>query len=120
MAQGWVAFLRGVNLGARNKVPMEHLRKRLVAAGYDDVQTYIQSGNVLFTKQAKDRAALARKLERTIEDEFGVTSRVALRTFDELRKIALDQGMRTLLQDALEKMFAGVVDYKQARAIAVK
>ncbi len=39
---------------------------------------------------------------------------------DELRKIALDQGMRTLLQDALEKMFKGVVDYKQARAIAVK
>lgn len=39
---------------------------------------------------------------------------------DELRKIAQDQGMRTLLQDALEKMFAGVVDYKQARAIAVK
>ncbi|HSP16418.1 MAG TPA: GspE/PulE family protein [Thermoanaerobaculia bacterium] len=39
---------------------------------------------------------------------------------DELRKLALDQGMRTLLQDALEKMFKGVVDYKQARAIAVK
>ena len=39
---------------------------------------------------------------------------------DELRKIALDQGMRTLLQDALEKMFKGIVDYKQARAIAVK
>jgi type II secretory ATPase GspE/PulE/Tfp pilus assembly ATPase PilB-like protein len=39
---------------------------------------------------------------------------------DELRKIAQDQGMRTLLQDALEKMFAGIVDYKQARAIAVK
>ncbi len=39
---------------------------------------------------------------------------------DELRKTALDQGMRTLLQDALEKMFAGILDYKQARAIAVK
>ena len=39
---------------------------------------------------------------------------------DELRKIAQDQGMRTLLQDALEKMFNGIVDYKQARAIAVK
>jgi type II secretory ATPase GspE/PulE/Tfp pilus assembly ATPase PilB-like protein len=39
---------------------------------------------------------------------------------DDLRKIALDQGMRTLLQDALEKMFKGVVDYKQARAIAIK
>ncbi len=39
---------------------------------------------------------------------------------DELRKIAQDQGMRTLLQDGLEKMFKGIVDYKQARAIAVK
>jgi type II secretory ATPase GspE/PulE/Tfp pilus assembly ATPase PilB-like protein len=39
---------------------------------------------------------------------------------DELRKIAQDQGMRTLLQDSLEKMFNGIVDYKQARAIAVK
>ncbi len=39
---------------------------------------------------------------------------------DELRKIAQDQGMRTLLQDALEKMFKGICDYKQARAIAVK
>ena len=39
---------------------------------------------------------------------------------DELRKIAQDQGMRTLLQDGLEKMFAGICDYKQARAIAVK
>jgi type II secretory ATPase GspE/PulE/Tfp pilus assembly ATPase PilB-like protein len=39
---------------------------------------------------------------------------------DQLRKIAMDQGMRTLLQDGLEKMFKGICDYKQARAIAVK
>jgi type II secretory ATPase GspE/PulE/Tfp pilus assembly ATPase PilB-like protein len=39
---------------------------------------------------------------------------------DELRKIALDQGMRTLLQDAIEKAMKGITDIKQARAIAVK
>ena len=39
---------------------------------------------------------------------------------DELRKLALDQGMRTLLQDGLEKMFKGLADYKQVRSIAVK
>ncbi len=39
---------------------------------------------------------------------------------DDLRNLALKQGMRTLLQDALEKMFRGVVDYKQARTIAIK
>ncbi|HJW92722.1 MAG TPA: GspE/PulE family protein [Thermoanaerobaculia bacterium] len=39
---------------------------------------------------------------------------------DELRRLALNQGMRTLLQDAIEKAFKGVTDIKQARAIAVK
>jgi len=37
-----------------------------------------------------------------------------------LRKLALDQGMRTLMQDAIEKAFKGLTDIKQARAIAVK
>src|SRR5213076_2764982 len=39
---------------------------------------------------------------------------------DELRSLALQQGMRTLLQDAIEKAFKGITDIKQARAIAVK
>ena len=84
---GWVALLRGVNLGARNKVPMAHLRRVLEDAGYGDVRTYIQSGNVLFTKAAKDRDALARELERLVEAEFGVQSRVVLRTFAEIREV---------------------------------
>jgi type II secretory ATPase GspE/PulE/Tfp pilus assembly ATPase PilB-like protein len=39
---------------------------------------------------------------------------------DELRTLALDQGMTTLLQDGLLKMFKGVADFKQVRAVAVK
>ena len=39
---------------------------------------------------------------------------------DELRKLAMQQGMRTLMQDAVEKAFKGFTDIKQARAIAVK
>jgi uncharacterized protein (DUF1697 family) len=85
---GWVALLRGVNLGARNRVPMAELRTVLEEAGFGDVRTYIQSGNVLFTARAKDRAALARKLEREIEKAFGVKSPVALRTYAEVRKAA--------------------------------
>ena len=41
-------------------------------------------------------------------------------TIDELRKLALKQGMRTLLQDALEKSLKGITDVKQARSVAVK
>jgi uncharacterized protein (DUF1697 family) len=86
--KGWVALLRGINLGARNKVPMTELRRLLEERGYGSVRTYIQSGNVLFTAKASDRAALARKLERAIEEAFGVSAAVVLRTFDEIGRVA--------------------------------
>jgi type II secretory ATPase GspE/PulE/Tfp pilus assembly ATPase PilB-like protein len=65
----------------------------------------------------KGRMGVHELLAGTDEVKSAVQRRAPI---DELRKIALDQGMRTLLQDALEKMFKGIVDYKQARAIAVK
>jgi uncharacterized protein (DUF1697 family) len=85
---GWVALLRGINLGARNKVPMAELRRLLEESGYDSVRTYIQSGNVLFTSAASDRAALARRLERAVEDAFGVSAAVVLRKFAEIGRVA--------------------------------
>ncbi|MEO6259901.1 MAG: GspE/PulE family protein [Thermoanaerobaculia bacterium] len=65
----------------------------------------------------KGRMGVHELLTGTDEVKRAVQARAPI---DELRKIAQDQGMRTLLQDALEKMFKGIVDYKQARAIAVK
>ncbi len=89
MAQGWVALLRAVNLGARNKVPMARLREVLEDAGCDSVATYIQSGNVVLEYGRKsDRTALTKKLERAIESEFGVAAAVVLRTFAEIEKLA--------------------------------
>lgn len=85
---GWVALLRAVNLGARNKVPMSQLRALLERAGHGDVRTYIQSGNVLFRHESGDRAAVAQRLEDAIADAFGVTTTAILRTFDELRAVA--------------------------------
>jgi type II secretory ATPase GspE/PulE/Tfp pilus assembly ATPase PilB-like protein len=65
----------------------------------------------------KGRMGVHELLVGTDEIKKAVQKRAPI---DELRKLAQEQGMRTLLQDALEKMFAGIVDYKQARAIAVK
>ena len=65
----------------------------------------------------KGRMGVHELLVGTDEVKVAVQRRAPI---NDLRKIALDQGMRTLLQDALEKMFKGIVDYKQARAIAVK
>ena len=84
----WVALLRGINLGSRNRVPMVGLRAAFEEAGYGSVRTYIQSGNVLFASLARDRDALAAKLERVVLETFGVQSTVVLRTFAELERVA--------------------------------
>ena len=74
----WVAFLRAVNVGGRNKVPMAELRTLLEDAGYGNVRTYIASGNVLLDGPA-GRAALGSALERLVADAFGVTTTVMVR-----------------------------------------
>ena len=85
---GWVALLRAINLGARNKVPMAELRAVFAGAGCTDVQTYIQSGNVVFRSPATSATALQRRLERAVSERCGVTSTVILRTWPELRRVA--------------------------------
>jgi len=50
-----IAFLRGINVGGHKKIPMAQLRASLSKAGLEHVQTYIQSGNVVFQSLEKDK-----------------------------------------------------------------
>lgn len=68
----YAALLRGINVGGNKKVPMAELRQVLDGLGHEDVQTYLQSGNVVFTSATdKAPADLARDLEAAIEAHFG-------------------------------------------------
>src|SRR5262249_41426140 len=87
--QSWVALLRGVNLGAHNKVPMAGLRTLMADIGAEDVQTYLQSGNVLF-RSGLPRAELVRRIEQQISARFGVQADVVLYTKAELARIVAD------------------------------
>ena len=58
MPTGYVALLRGVNVGGKNKLPMPALSQMFTAAGCDAVKSYIQSGNVLFRATTKVAARL--------------------------------------------------------------
>ena len=78
-----IALLRGINLGSRNRVSMPDLRAALEAAGYEDVATLVQSGNILLTS-AKKPKALEREISKLVLDEFGVESATVVRTRDEL------------------------------------
>ncbi len=80
-------MLRGVNVGGYQKINMEALRTLCSSLGLRDVQTYIQSGNVVFREDSEDPVALARRLEDGIEASFGFRPEVIVRTASELRKV---------------------------------
>jgi len=81
-----VSMLRGVNVGAHNRIKMDALREVYLSLKLEDPRTYVQSGNVLFRTKEKSGALLARKIQGAIERKFGFCPEVILRTPDELRK----------------------------------
>jgi uncharacterized protein (DUF1697 family) len=83
----YAALLRGVNVGGHNPVPMPALKRLCGDLGYDDVVTYIQSGNVVFRSPARSAAAVERALATAIEEALGLTITVLVRTTGELGTI---------------------------------
>jgi uncharacterized protein (DUF1697 family) len=84
----YVAFLRAVNLGRVNRVPMGDLRDALADVGFTDVATHLQSGNVILGSAKRSPTAVATAVERLVSAEFGVDIDVVARTAGELAKIA--------------------------------
>jgi uncharacterized protein (DUF1697 family) len=80
----WLALLRGVNLGKHNKVPMAELRSALSTAGFANVRTYIQSGNVFVDSPERDRTIIANQLSALILNQFSVTSPAIMVSREEL------------------------------------
>ena len=85
--QRHVALLRGVNVGGKNKLPMADLRDIFTAAACAAVQTYIQSGNVVF-EAAQDLAERVPEIvTRAIRRRFGYETAVVMRSSEELRRV---------------------------------
>ncbi len=81
-----IVLLRGINLGARNRIAMPALRQLLTGSGYGEVQTYLGSGNVVLDRPAAPDE-LAREVERLITDRFGLDIAVIVRSRDELAAV---------------------------------
>jgi uncharacterized protein (DUF1697 family) len=86
----YIALLRGVNLGKTARVSMPKLRELLTRLGYEDVRTYVASGNVVLTSGLKP-ARLERELQAQIAEGMGVDVPVLVRARGQLaRVVALD------------------------------
>lgn len=83
----YVALLRGINVGGNKKVSMANLKKLFEKLGYENVSTYINSGNVLFSSKEKNAAKLATKIEKEIEKMTKFPVQTILRDEENLKKV---------------------------------
>lgn len=83
----YVAFLRGINVGGQKKIKMADLKTSLEKAGLKNVQTYIQSGNLIITSESTDLALLEKNIYNVILKDFGFEVPILITTTRVLSEI---------------------------------
>ncbi|MEP6946879.1 MAG: DUF1697 domain-containing protein [Acidobacteriota bacterium] len=83
----YVALLRGINVGGNNMIKMEKLRETVAELGFDNVKTYINSGNVIFDAKKTGDKKLAARIHDAILAEFGFDISVMVRSVDEIKDL---------------------------------
>jgi uncharacterized protein (DUF1697 family) len=101
----YIAFLRGINVSGQKIIRMEALRKAFSDAGFTEVVTYIQSGNVLFNTDIRDSKQLILSLENLIEKSFGFRTNVILRKLTDIENILKTPLFARLKSDAEKKYY---------------
>jgi uncharacterized protein (DUF1697 family) len=86
---GFIALLRGINVGGQKRIGMADLVHLCTSLGFDNVRTYLQSGNVLFESPDGDPGRLSAMISENIAAKFDFSVNVILRTSDEIRRIIL-------------------------------
>ncbi len=83
----YIALLRGINVGGHRIIPMKALRQLCLDIGFDEVQTYIQSGNIIFTTEKTEITDLQIQLTKAIKHQFGFDVPVVILLADELTQL---------------------------------
>lgn len=119
----YIAFLRGINVGGHRIIPMKALRHLCFELGFEEVQTYIQSGNIIFTAEKTENTELETQLAGAIHQQFGFEVPVVMLLAAELKLIVeknpfLSEGNTdishlavTILAGVPEKALAGKLSH---------
>jgi uncharacterized protein (DUF1697 family) len=80
----YISMLRGINVGGHKRIKMDDLRKSFEALRFEQVKTYIQSGNVVFKTRKTSTSVLSQRIEEKIAGDFGFSVSVISRSSDEM------------------------------------
>src|SRR5690606_33585846 len=85
----YIALLRGINVGGNNKIDMKLLKKAFEQVGMNNVVTYINSGNIIFTSDIQSKTEIAHILETEIMESFGLQIKVLILSLDDMERVML-------------------------------
>jgi len=83
----YISILRGINVSGQKKIKMVDLKTLYKKIGFQDIQTYIQSGNVIFNSEQTDKKGIIEKIEEKISKQYGFTIPVRLLEIQELKEV---------------------------------
>lgn len=95
----YIALLRGINVGGHNKIKMNELREMFSSIGYKNVQSYINSGNIIFDARKTNCEKLVEKIEKAIEKSFELKITVAVRESAEIVRLVKENPFKNQLSD---------------------
>jgi uncharacterized protein (DUF1697 family) len=105
-----VALLRGINVGRAKRIAMADLRALVESLGYGDVRTLLNSGNVVFTVPGTAKGDVASRIQKAIEAQLGVSSRVTVITAAELDTIVEENPLLEIAHDPSRLLVAVLND----------
>jgi len=83
----YIAMLRGINVSGQKIVKMDHLRELCTGLGFRNIETYVQSGNIVFQTPMENPATVSKRIGETIHDSLGFDTTVIIRTAEKMRDV---------------------------------
>lgn len=114
---GYVAFLRGINVGGNKRIRMKDLRQMLSGLGLQNVQTVLASGNAYFEADDSDMKGLTEKIEDAINRTFGFGVDVTLRTNSDIQNIIHRNPFKDVEVDENVRLYVTFFDNKLTSAL---
>lgn len=108
----YIAFLRAINVSGHGVIKMEELRKIFESQKFKNVQTYIQSGNVIFDTNEKNPDVVESKIQKALEKKFGYEIEAMLRTVPELQAIIKTNPFKKINLDKNINLYVSVLSDK--------
>jgi uncharacterized protein (DUF1697 family) len=110
-----IALLRGINVGGHKIIPMTKLKLIFESAGFKNVVTFIQSGNVLFDSTTKNTETLRSKVEKMLVDALGYEVPTIIRSVDEMKKIVAQNPFADEHAEKKTKCYVMFLEKKSSR-----